>query len=405
LRTAYQLRAIRGNVAVNTLDLLIIAVVFALALLGYAQGFIIGAASLIGLGIGGVVGTRVSHAILDRGSDASSATWAPIIGLVIGLLITLIGAMAMQDLAAELRVRVATYENEVVDHVLGAVLLGIVGLVLAWFAATAAIGVPQLRSLRPQLVDSSIISKLNSTLPPAGPLLGAIASYDPFPTFDGGRITAAPPDVNLPRDLEVREAAKSVVRIVGTACGYQVTGSGWVASDGYVITNAHVVAGESDTGVEVRGGGEAIDADIVAFDEVNDLAVLRVSNLGLAALGTIGEPKPETAAVVLGFPENRGFTATPARFSDSREVRGKDVYGRKEVIRDIASFRGVVRHGNSGGPLVDEDGKVLATVFASTVGEKIRGGYGIPNSIVLKALAIAKKVPQGYGVRTGRCVG
>ena len=74
----------------------------------------------------------------------------------------------------------------------------------------------------------------------------------------------------------MRAAGQSVVRVLGTACGLGVQGSGWVAADGVVVTNAHVVAGQDDTSVQVGGQGERLDAQAIHFDVRNDLAVLRV---------------------------------------------------------------------------------------------------------------------------------
>lgn len=391
----------------NTLDLLIIAVVATLATLGFMQGFIVGAASLGGVVLGGVVGTRASRFLLDQ-IDASAAvsTWAPLFGLLVGLLITVVGALAMQDIGSLIRGRVRSGEHVALDHVLGAVLLAAVAMLLTWFAAAAAIGVPQLRPLRPQIVQSNVVQLLNATLPPAGPILGAVASFDPFPEFDGGRIDVSPPDVNTPRDPEVRQVLQSVVRVVGSACGYRVTGSGWVAADGYVITNAHVVAGESDTGIQVGGGGATVGASVVTFDPVNDVAVLRVSTRGMQPLATIGlKPAPGgTDAAIIGYPENLGRTTSPARFSDERDVRADDIYGGGPVQRRVSSFRGLVRHGNSGGPVVNADGRVISTVFATTVGKQQAGGYGVPNSITAAALARAQRVPDGFHVRTGKCI-
>lgn len=390
----------------NQLDLIIILLVTVLAVLGYMQGFIIGFASLFGVLLGGIVGVRVAHGILQRAAnDASAADWAPLAGLLVGVLITIVGAMAMQDIGAELRARVhATKEHVALDHALGAILLSLVGLLLVWFSAASAIGMPQLRSMRSQIIESSLVGTLNATLPDAGPIMGALASYDPFPKFDGGTVDAAPPDESLPDAINVRRAARSVVRIVGTACGYRVTGSGWVAAPGYVVTNAHVVAGEQDTAVQARGGGDKQPATVVWFDSRNDLAILRVAGLGLGALRTVDAAAPATPGVVVGFPENHGLITTPARIDDEKLVGGNDIYGNGPMDRRIVSFRGLVRHGNSGGPLVDAEGRVVTTVFASTVGKQVKGGYGVPNAIVRAALKRAHDVPEGRGVRTGPCI-
>lgn len=387
----------------NQLDLLILVVVAAMASIGYAQGFIVGAASLVGLGLGGLVGTRLTHALLEEGGRASSP-WAPVIGLGAGLLVTLIGAMAMQDLGAELRGSVRRPGRAALDRLLGAGLLASVGLLLAWFSAAAAIGVPQLRELRPQIVESRVVDRLNTLLPDAQPVLGAIASYDPFPRFEGGRISTDAPDPRLPRDPQVRAASRSVLRVLGSACGYRVTGTGWVAAPGLVVTNAHVVGGQTDTGVQPRGQGDPLPAQVVAFDRVNDLAVLRVPGLQVPALRVRDDVPRNEAAVVLGYPENQGLTAVAARFSDERTVRARDIYGDGRHERRVTSFRGLVRHGNSGGPVVDGNGAVVTTVFAATVGSRQRGGYGVPNELVAEALDFARSVPPGRVVRTGPCL-
>ena len=67
------------------------------------------------------------------------------------------------------------------------------------------------------------------------------------------------------RRPEVRRAAPSVVRVLGTACGLGVSGSGWVAGNGLVVTNAHVVAGQDDTTIDSSGAPPLL-AQTVAFD-------------------------------------------------------------------------------------------------------------------------------------------
>jgi S1-C subfamily serine protease len=65
----------------------------------------------------------------------------------------------------------------------------------------------------------------------------------------------------------------------------------------------------------------------------------------------------------------------------------------------MTSFRADVRDGNSGGPVVDSKGRVLATVFAAAIGEKPRSGLGIPDPIVQRAISRADEP-----VDTGPCV-
>jgi S1-C subfamily serine protease len=165
-----------------------------------------------------------------------------------------------------------------------------------------------------------------------------------------------------------------------------------------VVTNAHVVAGESDTVVQAQGAGPKLDARVVAFDPTNDIAVLRVSSLGAPAL-PVAAPVSGRAAAVLGFPHNGPYDVRAARVGVTQPVLAEDAYGRGPVKRRITTLRGVVRSGNSGGPLVDADGRVVATVFASAVHQRPRGGYAVPEPVVRRRVAGA-----GSGrVSTGPC--
>ncbi len=105
---------------------------------------------------------------------------------------------------------------------------------------------------------SLILRELNAVLPPTGPLLNTLRALDPFPRIDGPEARVAPPRAAIARDPEVAAARESVVKILGTACGVGVEGSGWVVSPGVVVTNAHVVAGQEDTRVlPLRRGARA----------------------------------------------------------------------------------------------------------------------------------------------------
>jgi S1-C subfamily serine protease len=189
----------------------------------------------------------------------------------------------------------------------------------------------------------------------------------------------------------VRAAGQSVVRVLGTACGLGVQGSGWVAGDGIVVTNAHVVAGEDDTTVQIQGQGPHLSATAVWFDSQNDIALLKVNGLGtVRPLRRNENADTGTNGAVLGFPHNGSYDVEPARLGPTSSVLSDDAYGRGPVRRRITAFRGLVRSGNSGGPVVDSDGRVLATVFAASIGGPRRTGFGVPDSIVRDALSRAR---------------
>jgi len=200
----------------------------------------------------------------------------------------------------------------------------------------------------------------------------------------------------IARDPQVQAAGASVVRVLGTACGLGIEGSGWVAPGGVVVTNAHVVAGESDTTVQVRGTGPKLSAQPVAFDARNDIALLRVNGLSAPSLPLRSAPPSGVAGAILGFPENGPYSVRAARIGATTRALAQDAYDNGPLLRELVSLRGVVRHGNSGGPLVDGAGRVLTTVFAATAGTRRHGGFGVPNAVVRAAMAGAHG-PVGTG--------
>ena len=184
--------------------------------------------------------------------------------------------------------------------------------------------------------------------------------------------------------------------MLGTACGLRVTGSGWVARPNVVVTAAHVVAGQEETAVETPRGHRRLTARVVAFDRRNDVAVLRIRDLGLRALPA-ASPKRGAPVVILGYPENGPLTAVAGRLGATTNVLSEDAYGHGPVARQITSVRGDVRHGNSGGPTVDANGAVQATLFAARLGSE--GGFGVPSGVVHGIVRRAGTAP----VSTGEC--
>jgi S1-C subfamily serine protease len=235
-------------------------------------------------------------------------------------------------------------------------------------------------------------------LPPSGSILNALARFDPFPRFAGPAVDLSPPNSAIARDPQVKAAGAGVVRILGTACGLGVEGSGWVARPGVVVTNAHVVAGTDDTVVQEGGVDPKRDAQAIYFDPTNDVAVLRVDGLDAPALRLVKDPRPGASGAVLGYPENGPYDVEPARLGRTETVTSTDAYGRGPVRRTVTSLRARVREGNSGGPVVDGGGRVMTTVFAATVGGPQAGGYGVPNDVVRSALSAARG-----SVSTGPC--
>ena len=386
---------------VTQLDWIIVAFAAMLAFFGFRQGFIVGVLSFGGFAIGAFLGTRLGPLLLPQGS---SSPYAPAFGLIGALLAGAILASGLEGVGFRLRRLMIIPGMGLIDGMLGALLGAALGLGIVWIAAAVAGQTPGQEGLRADIQQSVILRKLNEVLPPSGPILNALARLDPLPSITGPSPDVAAPIPAVVNTPGVRLASRSVVRVDGTACGLAIEGSGWVAGPDLVVTNAHVVAGEQDTTVEVGGVSPSLSAQPVEFNPTVDLAVLRVPGLGLPALGLAAEDSSGTSGAILGYPENGPFDVQPGRIGRTQTVLTQNAYGQGPVSRLLTPLRGLVRPGNSGGPLVNVDGDVLTTVFASTVGGNPAGGYGVANETVATVLREAEAHARaGVQVSTEQC--
>jgi S1-C subfamily serine protease len=375
---------------VTKVDLIAIGFVTLTSFIGWKKGLVATALSLAGIVLGAWLGSRLAPELLEGGTSSPYTPLAALAGAAVGaILFETLGTLAGSALRAKMRrPRLSTFDSS------GGVVLGaIAGLAVVWVIGAVALLLPGQTDLRRGAQGSALLQRLNKIIPPAD-LLNALARIDPFPAITGPSAPVAPPDPRLVSAPGVQRAAPSVVRVLGTACGVGVEGTGWVGRPGLVVTAAHVVAGQDDTVVELQSGDDQ-RAQVVAFDRRNDIAVLRVRELGLRALPLV-PARPGAPVVVLGFPENGPFTATPARIGRTAVVLAEDAYGTGPVTRAITSLRGRVRHGDSGAPAVDARGAVESTIFASRLGAV--GGYGVPADVVRAALNSARGP-----VSTGDC--
>jgi S1-C subfamily serine protease len=379
----------------TVLDWAIVAFTLALGLWGYRQGLIVGALTLVGFAVGAVVGSRLAPLVLTQGSESP---YAPLFAALGALLAGALVAVAVESFALGLRARLIRKRVlHLLDGAGGATLIGAVGLGIVWIFGSVALHAPSTAQLRADVQRSVILRGLNDVLPPSGPVLHALDRVDPAPSVTGPETPSVPPRRWIASDPEVLSAGASVVRVLGTACGLGVEGSGWAVAPGLIATNAHVVAGSEDTTVTTQGGTE-LEATAVYYSPARDLALLRV-DAELPTLPIGGGNESGANAAVLGYPENGPYTAEPARIGETRSTVSEDSYGNGPITRTIISLAGNVRSGNSGGPLVDSRGRVVGVVFAATTGGR-PGGFAIPAEQVREAVAAA-----GEAVETGPCTG
>lgn len=364
----------------SRVDWIVLAIAGISALAGLKRGLIATTLSLGGLATGAVIGARLAPHFLHHGA---SSPYTPLVGLAGAL----VGAVLLQSVASIAgsfaRGGLAVIPPlRMLDSLGGLVAGAALGLAVVWVAGAVLLQLPGQTKVSNEVRGSVILQRLNAIVPPRS-VLRAFARVDPFPSIAGPAPPSTPPDARALSSGGARLARPSVVRITATACGLGVEGSGWVARPHIVVTAAHVVEGASS----IEAGGHAARALVV--DRKQDVAVLSVPGLRAAALPIVDAHSGDSVAI-LGYPEDGPFDAQPGRMGATADVLESG------ALREVTAISGLIRHGNSGGPAVNEAGQVEATVFAARIGA--RAGYGVPSAPVRSALARAKGP-----VSTGRC--
>jgi uncharacterized membrane protein required for colicin V production len=380
-------------VGLNAADWLAIAIVLIAAVGGFRRGLVLSAFSLIGLGAGAYIGSRLVPHVLHGGSDSRWTPLAALVGAVLGAVLLQFAALLVGSF---IRGGMRLTPLRLIDSAGGLLLGGAVGLAIVWVgAASVAVLSPGETSFSREVERSEIVKQLNSALPPRT-LLHLLQRIDPFPSIVGPQAPSLPPSEGVLRDPSIRAATTRVVKVLGTACGHGVEGTGWVAGTDLIVTAAHVVAGESNTIVRSPGQTLPAVADVVVLDIHNDVAVLRVSGVGLKPL-RLADPRSGASVAILGYPLDGGLTATPGRIGRTATVLTQDALEHGPVARTITAVAGRVQHGDSGGPAVDKAGRVQSMIFAQR--RDSPSGYGVPPSIIRSDLARAGT----RAVSTGAC--
>ncbi|HEY3462580.1 MAG TPA: MarP family serine protease [Gaiellaceae bacterium] len=377
----------------NLADWVALAIVLVAAVGGLRRGLVLSAFSLVGLAGGAYVGSRLAPHVLH---DGASSTWTPVAGLVgavVGAMLLQFGALVAGGF---IRRGLRPAPLRLIDSAGGLFLGAAIGLAIVWVGASVALLSPGETRLRQEVERSAIVKQLDSALPPRT-LLNLLARIDPFPSIVGPVAPSLPPGKGVLRDRSIRAATTRVVKVLGTACGVGIEGSGWFAGRGLIVTAAHVVAGEGVTSVRIPGDElPSRPAEVVVLDVHNDIAVLRVAGTSVTPL-RMADPQPGASVAIVGYPLDGDLRGIPGRIGRTATVLTQDALGHGPVARTITAVAGRVEHGDSGGPAVDTNGRVQSTIFAARLGSS--SGYGVPASIVRSDLARAGRHP----VPTGAC--
>lgn len=392
----------------NLLDLLIIVAGLAYGFTGFRNGAVVGMLSLVGFFIGAILGAQLAGPL---GSHLAHGRAQVPIAIICVLFVAMLGQLLGTWGGGHLRTRFVRNTGRQVDAGVGSVLGVFSVLLVSWMVAVPLASSPY-PDLASEATGSSIVRGVDDVMPDDMRTfyskLRNFLDQSGFPPVFGDLPSttivnvAPPPSLTPAAKQRVRGAAKSTFKIYGQArsCGRGIEGSGFAVGKHYVMTNAHVVAGTNQVGVLVPSGRQ-LSATVVLYDSKRDVAMLYVPDLDAAPLQFTARPaKSGDPAVVLGYPEDGPLDIRTARVRARATVSGSDIYGNSGVRREVYSIRSLVRSGNSGGPLLAEDGTVLGIVFATDL-RSSDTGYVLTSGEVASDFAAGRGATAPVG--TGSC--
>lgn len=388
---------------VTLLDIVLVLVVLGFVVAGFSRG--------VWATLGGAAGFLVG-AVAAFFAIPLVASWVPEplwqVVAVIGCAIVLVVAGHALGSAAGSEVQ-RMFRSPALRTV-SALIGGVVNLLVAFVVIAAlsfsvqAMGFPQVNQ---HMKQSVVLEGIETAMPDRveamfADMRSAVLASD-IPEIAQ---LLVPEAEDAPEAGDLTEAAavtsQSVARITGVAqqCGQSQSGSGVAVSPNRVVTNAHVVSGVSEPTVEMPDG-QVLTARVVHFDPARDLALLAVDTLDAAPASVVGPMETNAAGYVMGYPSGGPFVASPAVVQAREVSQINNIYGASPSEVEIYQLNADVRQGNSGGPLVDQDGNVAGIVFARAL-----EGNAVGFAVTADAAGEVLSSPDSFTetVSTGQCV-
>ena len=391
----------------NPLDLVAIVLVVLAVLLGYRSGALPQVGGLLGA-LGGGALAVLSLPALAEPLASLPAGIRPFVVLA-GLLVAVgIGESIGSAVGRAIARALGTGVLGAADRVAGGLTGGAQALLIVWLAG-GLLAIGPIPRLTEAAQTSTAIRTLNAALPPPVEIaaeLGTLLDASGLPEVFVGFEPLPQPAVDPPTDATAREIARlaeaSTVRVSAATCGFESSGSGVVVADGYVVTNAHVVAGASRRGVRVTGIAGQVDAVVVLFDDALDVAVLHAPDLrGVPLRFAADDPARGAVGAAIGYPGGGSLTVVPAAVTGAYQATGRDIYDEATVRRQIIELRAMIDRGDSGGPFVLRDGTVGGLIFAEARTDPDVGYALSPTAVAIRVTpALGRTGP----VDTGECL-
>ena len=388
----------------QNLDFALVIIGIFLLFSGWRRGLITSLFAIAGVGFG----IFISRSLLVHAFETGTSS------LQLGLLLTVavafisIGSALGAFIGRKLRDVLAWGPLKLIDGAGGSLLSLLTGAFTTWLIATLILAAPT-TTLTQMVNESRVVSEIDSRIPPRAQefvqqVHGLVTQSD-LPTGLVGALLVTPidpPDSTRVDVSAVHAALDSVVRVEGiaTSCKERLSGSGFVFKSGYVITNAHVVAGTDRVGVRVKGKGTYRSGEVVYFDSKKDIAIIKVSKLDTPVLTIAEVQKRGEDSVIAGFPGGGSLELVPARVRTVNQSHGTDIYGASDVTREIYALRTDVREGDSGAAMITTQGQVAGMVFAVSATDPTTG-----YALTANELKVFSDFSGTNSVNTGECSG
>lgn len=389
-------------------EALVLDVLLALVLLAYVVYGVRNGLSRTVFVVAGVIGGVVAAYLLAP----TVATWVPVpflrggVAILAAIALVIAGHALGRAIGRGVRRGLERTPLGGIDRALGGVVAGIAAALVASMLAfsVAQLGVPLLS----RAIHGSTVLRViaNVTPDPVEAFLAQVRSAvmaGSLPVIEGAiGVTGEP---SIPQfdtgSAALDAAASSVVRITGNAyaCGQSQSGTGFVIADDRVITNAHVLAGVTEPVIEAPDG-QVLSGDVVYFDPVDDLAVIAVPALDAQALPTASTLVEGADAAFQGYPYGGPFSSGAAEVLAVSVAGVQDIYASSSSPREIYTLAADVHEGNSGGPLLSLDGRVVGVVFARSA-DTANVGYAMTMTELGPVAAQAPVLDDA--VATGAC--